>query len=232
MAHDGAVSGRRSRRRSSAFSIDDITGEAFGPASCHLVPSGEEVAHALIDVLVDTTECRSTRPLAEVVRPAKQRPAQHVANFGPRIVVARHQQIADLGLELLHAFLGRARAQIPKTVRFVTVRSERVSRGSRAFLPSILQRGLGLVDGEPEPRLARVIGVGIETVDCWNNPQSNQSRRNAFRRRSAQRCKDHPDLCCPILCGHLWRGVLSVERCARADARRVLITHLLWTAGG
>jgi hypothetical protein len=51
----------------SVFSIDDVTGEAFGPAPCHFVPSGEEVAHALIDVLVHTTECRSTRPVAEVV---------------------------------------------------------------------------------------------------------------------------------------------------------------------
>ncbi len=50
-----------------AFSIDDLTGEAFGPAPCHFVPSGEEVAHALIDVSVNTTECRSTRSLAEVV---------------------------------------------------------------------------------------------------------------------------------------------------------------------
>jgi hypothetical protein len=40
-----------------AFPIDHITGEAFGPAPCHFVPSGEEIAHALIDVSVNTTEC-------------------------------------------------------------------------------------------------------------------------------------------------------------------------------
>jgi len=50
-------------------------------------------------------------------RPAKQRPVQHVAHFGLRIVVARH--FADLRLEPLHALLGRTRAQISKTVRFV-----------------------------------------------------------------------------------------------------------------
>ena len=50
-----------------AFPIDHITGEAFGPAPCHFVPSGEEIAHALIDVSVNTTECRSTRSVAEVV---------------------------------------------------------------------------------------------------------------------------------------------------------------------
>jgi hypothetical protein len=57
----------------STFSIDDFTGEPFGPAPCHFVPSGEEVAHALVDVSVNATECRSARPVAEVVRPTKQR---------------------------------------------------------------------------------------------------------------------------------------------------------------
>src|SRR5258708_40289843 len=111
-----------------------------------LVPSSEEVTHALIDVSVNAVERRLARPMAEVVRPAKQRPVQRVAHFGPRIVIARHQQIANLRLEPLHALLGRARAQIPKTVRFVTVRPERVAQEVEAFLPSIFQRGLGLVE--------------------------------------------------------------------------------------
>src|SRR5262245_38927352 len=118
--------------------------------------SGEEVAHALIDVSVNTAECRSARPVAEVVRPAKQRPVQRVAHSGPRIVVAGHQQIAILCLEPLHALLGRACAQIPKTVRFVTVWSERVAEEVEAFLPNIPQRGLGLVECQPEPRHHRL----------------------------------------------------------------------------
>jgi len=48
--------------------------------SCHFVPSGEEVAYALINVSVNAAECRSARPMAEVVRPAKQRAVQRVAN--------------------------------------------------------------------------------------------------------------------------------------------------------
>ena len=55
-------------------------------------------------------------------------------------------------LEPLHALLGRARAQIPRAVRFVTVRSERVAEEVEAFVPSILQRGLGLIECQPEPR--------------------------------------------------------------------------------
>jgi hypothetical protein len=81
---------------------------------CHFVPSGEEVAYALIDVSVNAAECRSARPVAEVVRPAKQSAVERVAHFGPWIVVARHQQIANLRFEPLHALLGRARAQIPR----------------------------------------------------------------------------------------------------------------------
>ena len=38
----------------------------------HFVPSGEEVAHALINVSVNATECRSARPVAEVVRPTRR----------------------------------------------------------------------------------------------------------------------------------------------------------------
>jgi predicted DNA-binding transcriptional regulator AlpA len=43
--------------------------------------------------------------MAEVLRPAKQRAVQRVAHFGPWIVVARHQQIANLRLEPLHALM-------------------------------------------------------------------------------------------------------------------------------
>src|SRR5262249_57379350 len=50
-----------------------------------------------------------------------------------------------------HTLLERARAQIPKAVRFVPVRSERVAQEVEAFLPSILQRGLGFVECQPKP---------------------------------------------------------------------------------
>src|SRR6202162_2574673 len=138
------------------LSIDNVEGELVWAPPCHFVPSCEEVAYALINVSVNAAECRSARPMAEVVRPAKQRAVQRVAHFRPWIVVARHQQIADLRLEPLHTLLGRARAQIPMTVRFVTVRSERIAEEVEALLPSILQRGLRLVECQPEPRHHRL----------------------------------------------------------------------------
>src|SRR5262249_6901743 len=82
--HDGAVSGRRSRR--SRLSIDNVAGEPDCAAPCHLVPSGEEVTHALVDVSVDGPECRTACSIAEVIRPAEQRPVQRAAHFGPWIV--------------------------------------------------------------------------------------------------------------------------------------------------
>ena len=68
-------------------------------------------------------------PMAEVVRPAKQRAVQRVTHFGPWIVVARHQQIANLVLSRCFLFLDEL-AFIPMTVQFVTVRPERVADGT------------------------------------------------------------------------------------------------------
>ena len=52
--------------RMGTFVMRKIHERSAGPHPASL-PSGEEVAHALIDVSVNTTECRSTRPVAEVV---------------------------------------------------------------------------------------------------------------------------------------------------------------------
>ena len=50
-----------------ALTVDLFEGELPVSAPLHLMPSGEECAHALRDVVVDTAEDRPTRPLAEVV---------------------------------------------------------------------------------------------------------------------------------------------------------------------
>ena len=132
--------------REATVPVDDFTGEPFSPAPCHLVPSGEEVAHALVDVSIDATESRPTRAIGEVVRPAEQRSVQRVAHFWPRVVVAGDQQVADLRLEPLHALLGRACAQIPFAVRLITMRAERVAEEVEAFLSGISQRSFSLVE--------------------------------------------------------------------------------------
>ena len=78
------------------------------PTPFHLVPSREEIAHALIDVVVDTPECRPVRPIGEVARPTEQKRVECVAYVQPGILIAGRQQISDLCLESLHALLGHA----------------------------------------------------------------------------------------------------------------------------
>src|SRR5262249_6829311 len=57
--HDGAVKWPAFEAQQAAFSVDNFAGEPDCPAPCHLVPSGEEVTHALVDGAVDSTECRT-----------------------------------------------------------------------------------------------------------------------------------------------------------------------------
>jgi len=51
------------------FSVDNVAREPLAAAPCHPVPSGEEVAHALIDVSVNPAEDRRLKPF----RPAGAR---------------------------------------------------------------------------------------------------------------------------------------------------------------
>ena len=53
------------------------------PATWHLVPPDEEVAHAVIDVVVDRPVGRQPRAVAEVRGPAAQQAVQLVAHLRP-----------------------------------------------------------------------------------------------------------------------------------------------------
>ena len=107
--------GQALQSQHTAFTMDHVEGELSVAAPMHLMPSGEESAHALGDVLVHPAEGRPTCPIGEVVRPAAQGPVQRVAHFFPWFSVAGRQQGGDLRLEPLHALLARARTQIPST---------------------------------------------------------------------------------------------------------------------
>ena len=73
----------------------------------------------LISKAIDSPERRPSRAVAEVTRPAAQYPVQHVAYVPSRIVIAGNQELANLRLEPLYAFLRWACAQIPFAVRLV-----------------------------------------------------------------------------------------------------------------
>ena len=92
------------------LSIDDLTGKPSGTAPGQFVSSGKEVAHALINKVIETAERRPPRSVGEVARPAEQHAVQLVAHLRPRLVIAGRQQASHFGLEPLHALLGGARA--------------------------------------------------------------------------------------------------------------------------
>ena len=112
--------------------------------------SREEVARPLIDVPIDVLVRARGRPVGEVVRPANQHAVQLITHVFPGRHVGGHERFADLGLEALHLLLGRARAQVPLPVLLEPVRSERVAKEVEALLAGVFQRGLRLVDGQPE----------------------------------------------------------------------------------
>ena len=65
-------SGQAFKTQQAALSVDYFKGEPPCAAPGHLVPSGEEVSYALIDIVVDRTEGRTPGSVAEVVRPTEQ----------------------------------------------------------------------------------------------------------------------------------------------------------------
>lgn len=73
-------SGQAFETQQAAFSMDNVEGEPPCAAPCHLMPPGEEVSNALINIVVDSTESRSPRSETEVVRPTKECPVQCVAH--------------------------------------------------------------------------------------------------------------------------------------------------------
>src|SRR5258705_10074246 len=65
--HTAGRAGQTFETQQTTFSIDNVEREPVGATPCHLVPSSEEVTHALIDVSVNAVERRLARPMAEVV---------------------------------------------------------------------------------------------------------------------------------------------------------------------
>ena len=70
-AHNGR-SGQALQAQHVAFSVNDVEGEPSCAAPLHPMPPSEEVAHVLVDIMIDAPECRPTCPMGEVTRPAAQ----------------------------------------------------------------------------------------------------------------------------------------------------------------
>ena len=126
-------------------------GKLSRTSSVHFVPSRKEVSHTVIDVIVDGPVCSLSAAIAEVRRPAAQKAVQFITYF-TRSDVARSHEFTDFVLDPLHALRGWACTQVPTAVFSVAMWSERVSKKVETLPPSVLQRGFGLVDCQPESR--------------------------------------------------------------------------------
>src|SRR6266581_7582257 len=99
-----------------------------GTARLHFVPTAEEVAHRIVDMVVHGPVGHQARAVAKVRRPTALDRVEPAADFGPRLEVARDQNLSDLGLEPPDALLRRACSQVPITILAMVVRSERVAK--------------------------------------------------------------------------------------------------------
>src|ERR1700724_2421361 len=77
------------------------------------VSFAQEIAHAIIDMIVNGPIHRCESAMGEVSRPAAQQAIQSSLHFRPGALVPRRKQLADFSLDPPHALLGRACAQIP-----------------------------------------------------------------------------------------------------------------------
>jgi hypothetical protein len=117
----------------------------------HFVPSRKEVSDTVIDMIVDGPVRSLSAAIAEVRRPAAQKAVQFITHFRPRSDIAGNQESTDFVLIRCTLFVD-ACTQVPTAVFSVTMWSERVSKKPETLPPSVLQRGFGLVDCQPEPR--------------------------------------------------------------------------------
>src|SRR5271157_3773531 len=94
-----------------------------------------------MDMMIDGPIRRQARAIAEIRRPAGQKPVQSSAHLGPSPFLAGSQEIADLGLDPLNTLLGWACARIPMAVVRVAVRAECVAKEVEALVPGVPHRG-------------------------------------------------------------------------------------------
>src|SRR5262245_61938157 len=125
--------------------------EAADAVRGHLVTANQEAPNAVVDMIVHRPVRRQAGAMAEIRAPAAQQAIEPVAYLGPGAHVAGDQDVADLGLEPQHALRGGARSQVPMAILPVVMRAEAVAKEVETFAPGIPDRGLRLVESEPEP---------------------------------------------------------------------------------
>jgi hypothetical protein len=132
-----------------------LSRESVCATSLHLVPSAQEASDAIVDLAVDGFVSRCAGAMTEIRCPAGEKPVETFAHARPRPHVSRLQKIPDLGLDPQHALVGWACCQIPSSTFGKVARSQRVAKEIEALPPCVLDRGLRLVQRQPEFRHRR-----------------------------------------------------------------------------
>src|SRR5215211_9455227 len=105
-----------------------LAGKPLDATPVRFVSLTEEVSGPVIDVAIDGLVCRSEGSIGEVGGPTAQDAVQPCSYFIPGAFVTRHQQLADLRLDPLHALLGRARPQVPAAAIGKVAGSQRIAK--------------------------------------------------------------------------------------------------------
>ncbi len=83
--------------------VQHLPGEDLRGSGLHLVPLAKEVAHPVVDVVVDHPICLQPRPVAEIPRPSDQKLIQTAQDISPWVLVAHIKQSVHLAFEPLRA---------------------------------------------------------------------------------------------------------------------------------
>src|SRR5205823_7673364 len=115
-------------------------------------PSAQEAPDTITDLTVNGFVSRRAGSVAEIRRPAGEKPVEPFAHVGPFPHVSRLQNIPDLGLDPQYALVGRACAEIPLPTFGKMSWSQRVAKEIEALPPGVLDRGLRFIQRQPEFR--------------------------------------------------------------------------------
>ena len=102
------ASSRGTRRRHFTHAVQhkharvpiDLTRKPSDATAGRIMSSAQKGEHAVEDVSINGLMGRGKRTIAEVSGPAAQKAVQSCLHFGPRALIARRQQLADLPLNL------------------------------------------------------------------------------------------------------------------------------------
>src|SRR5262249_1817700 len=115
----------------------------------YLTAPPQKRAHAIGDVVIYRPIGPCPGPVAEVVRPALQNAVEPVAHLGPRVRVARDQDIVHLLPDSRHTLRGWTGLPIPTGLATFGGGDKGGPQEGKTLRAGFLERSLRLVQGQP-----------------------------------------------------------------------------------